>query len=223
MVRLNIVVEGQSEQQFVTWVLAKHLCAFQVDANATCVRTSKKPGGQGGAINFEHLDRHLRNRMQQEKTQKDVRFACMFDLYRIPKSFPGYDASRKLTDPIEQAECIENAMQTHFSHPHFFPYIQVHEFEALLLSQPNAFAEVIDDEYSPALTRMFTTIGDIPPERINDGENTHPAARILNAFPGYKKITDGIRIAKTIGIQRMRDRCTHFGQWVTKLEKTSPV
>jgi trehalose-6-phosphate synthase len=61
------------------------------------------------------------------------------------------------------------------------------------------------------------------PELINDGETTAPSKRILKLIPTYKKITDGIIIARKIGLEIMREKCPHFNQWLTQLENLAQL
>lgn len=56
------------------------------------------------------------------------------------------------------------------------------------------------------------------PEEIDDNPNTSPSKRILGIFPGYQKVFDGPLIVGKIGLQKIRDECVHFNDWVTKLE-----
>lgn len=55
------------------------------------------------------------------------------------------------------------------------------------------------------------------PEEINEGADTHPAARILKHAPGYRKPLHGPLIANRIGLATIRSRCPHFDQWLTNL------
>ena len=57
------------------------------------------------------------------------------------------------------------------------------------------------------------------PEEINDGENTHPSARIKSVINRYKKVVDGTIIAQKIGLENIRDKCPHFNQWLKQLEQ----
>ena len=47
----------------------------------------------------------------------------------------------------------------------------------------------------------------------------------INIFIGangknqFMKTSDGIIIAKKIGLETIRDKCNHFNDWITKIEK----
>lgn len=49
-------------------------------------------------------------------------------------------------------------------------------------------------------------------EQINSGEQTAPSKRILQIYPSYQKISDGILIASGIGIEKMMEECPHFSK-----------
>jgi hypothetical protein len=57
------------------------------------------------------------------------------------------------------------------------------------------------------------------PEEINDQPSTAPHQRILNIYPTYQKPTFGVTIASRIGLQKIRDQCPHFSEWIRKLEQ----
>jgi len=56
------------------------------------------------------------------------------------------------------------------------------------------------------------------PEEVNDGPDTHPAARIQAHLPRYQKRLHGPLVTSRLGLQRLRDTCPHFGAWIDRLE-----
>ena len=56
------------------------------------------------------------------------------------------------------------------------------------------------------------------PELINHGQHTHPKARIKKYLVDYGEKADGPPLAQAIGLDRIRQKCPHFDQWLTKLE-----
>jgi hypothetical protein len=60
----------------------------------------------------------------------------------------------------------------------FLPYLQLHEYEGLLFSDPRAFASGIGQ---PHLTRQFERIRRefASPEEINDDPHSAPSKRVL--------------------------------------------
>jgi hypothetical protein len=64
----------------------------------------------------------------------------MFDFYALPHDFPGYAESHKQTDLKARIEHLESCFQADIGDHRFIPYIQLHEFEALLFTEPTKFA-----------------------------------------------------------------------------------
>lgn len=58
----------------------------------------------------------------------------MFDFYRLPIDVPGVVNAEKVSDPYGKVEFIEREIQKAegYHKEFFFPYIELHEFEAML-------------------------------------------------------------------------------------------
>src|SRR5579884_2227542 len=89
MVRLHIVVEGQSEETFVNQVLSSHLAGFAVYVDARSVETSRRRRTihRGGVLDYGRLKRDV-ERWMREDTHEDCYLTTMVDLYRLPDDFP---------------------------------------------------------------------------------------------------------------------------------------
>ena len=61
----------------------------------------------------------------------------MFDLYALPVDFPGFEDAARTNQPYQRVQTLEDALGMDIADPRFVPYIQLHEFEALLLSDPS--------------------------------------------------------------------------------------
>jgi hypothetical protein len=84
-----------------------------------------------------------------------------------------------------------------------------------LFSEPDGFVKVLKNtDEIQKIFRNFTN-----PEEINNNPKTAPSKRILKIYPKYQKVTDGIMISQKIGIEKMRQKCTHFNDWITSMEK----
>jgi hypothetical protein len=99
----------------------------------------------------------------------------------------------------------------------FIPYLSLHEYEGLLFSDPDAFARSIG---RPELASEFHKVReDFPtPEDINNDPQASPSKRVVEVYPGYKKVIEGTLAARAVGIQRMRQECAHFRDWLARLE-----
>jgi hypothetical protein len=92
----------------------------------------------------------------------------------------------------------------------------MHEFEALLFSDPKALADGLklpNNAPIQDIRDQFHT-----PEEINDSEPTAPSRRIRKLNKGYSKVRHGILISQNIGLNVMRTECPHFNEWVQKIE-----
>lgn len=220
MIRLHLVVEGQTEQAFVRDVLAPHLAQFHVFADARCVETARKRdrilrGGLGG---YARPKRDLLSWMRQDR-HREAFFTTMFDLYALPEEFPGCAEAAAKSDPYERVAVLEDRLRRDLGHPRdqFIPYIQVHEFEALLFSAPEKFDAAFPSD-KPKVDELTRTVARFEsPEHID--LDTPPSRRILAVFPSYDKVQDGPILALEVGLEAIRGKCRHFGKWLRRLEQ----
>jgi hypothetical protein len=63
------------------------------------------------------------------------RITTMLDYYGLPDDFPGL-ANRPSGNCYQRVEHVERAFQGDIAHPRFLPYLALHEFEALLFTDP---------------------------------------------------------------------------------------
>jgi hypothetical protein len=221
MIRLHVTAEGQTEKGFVENVLRDHLAQFGVYTDVRCVLTGRDNRSskeyRGGMTTYLKAKRDIRTWIQEDG-RKESRFTTMFDLYSLPNDFPGVNEAKRAEDPYDRARAIETGMAVDFSEsPSFIPYIQLHEFEALILADP----QKLGMEYfgrDKEITELAALMKDANPELINGGQDTAPSKRILKLIPEYNKVTAGKQIAKEIGINMLREKCRHFHEWLSKLE-----
>lgn len=222
-VRLHVLVEGETEERFVRRLLAPHLGALGVFADARQVETSRRRHRvyRGGVISYEHVLRDLQ-RWMKEDGGADTWFSTMLDLYALPDEFPGFAEAAHAPDPYQRVELLEAAFEREVGHRRFIPYVQLHEFEALLLADP-AYLDwyFIEADEQKAIQRLIALVAAWDsPELIDDGRDTAPSKRIIAELPGYAnlKATVGFGVVEKIGLSRLREPCPHFGSWVTRLE-----
>lgn len=222
MKRLYLTVEGQTEQAFAMEVLQTHLASFDVFLHAPRLtglhsrRRGRIPTG-GMLGTFAHAMRDIRTWMLEDRSS-DARFSMMVDLYSLPSDFPGYEHGIGLPTGGQQATAMEAALAQSLGDPRFIPYLQVHEFEALVLSDPSRIGgvyEVAGAEIS-ALCRECAAFP--TPEDINHGPESHPKKRIARRAPTYDENVAGPLLAGDIGLEALRSKCPHFGAWLTRLE-----
>jgi hypothetical protein len=218
-IRLYIVVEGQSEREFVNLLLKPHLSHRAIDVRPRVVETNRKLNMRGGLLNFEILRKDL-ERLMREDRSSDARFTTMIDLYGLPASFPGRDDAAKRVLRADRVATLEAAFQAALGDPRFSPYIQVHEFEALLYCDLDTLHRRIDGAEA-GLRALTREVGGKAPEDINDGASTAPSKRLIKHVPSYArlKVRVGAPAAASIGLPTLRAKCPHFDDWVTRLER----
>ncbi len=157
----------------------------------------------------------------KEDRAGDVFFTTMIDLYGLPRDFPGYRDASSASDPYERIAGLELALREDLGDRRFIPYLQLHEFEALLFSDPSALKTYYGEEYAPGVEGLARVVASSSnPELIDDGERTAPSKRIGIEIPRYlrEKASAGPLIAAQIGLDVIRSKCRHFREWLAKLE-----
>jgi hypothetical protein len=226
LIRLHILTEGQTEEGFVNEILAPVLAACDIVVDVHCITTGRHRGAvfRGGLVNYEHLAKDIALWMKGDQNE-DSWFTTMVDFYALPRNFPGFAALPPTLTAPERVAVLEAELQSDIMarlgdvavSRRFIPYIQLHEFEALLFSDPAAFLEAFPSG-APAVERLNAIRIQFPnPEDIDDKPFTAPAKRILNLLPDYQKPVAGLLIAQRIGLAAIRAACPHFDAWITRL------
>ena len=162
-VRVNVVVEGETEEGFVKRVLAPYLSERDVHPTARRVLLSRKGGRprRGGLRSYHHPRLDIITWLKQ-----DVRAYCttMFDLYALPGDFPGMDRAR--SGPAqEKVNELETAFAANIGAglpdgpKRFIPYLQLHEFEALLFADVAKLDEAAGGANSPICGAFLKSVG----------------------------------------------------------------
>lgn len=222
MIRLHAIVEGRTEERFVKEFLAPYLAGFNIFADVCRVETSRSRKREdtifkGGVTTYKHLKCDINKRILSDNNS-DCRYTIMVDFYRLPSDFPGYDTINDHMDKYEQVSVLEDALRKDINDPRFIPYIQLHEFEALLFVEPQHLGKLYFDreEEIKKLTEMSKGQN---PELINNGRETAPSKRIINLIPEHKdNKPDGAWIVSQTSIHKLKENCRHFREWVKSLE-----
>ena len=228
MKRLKLLVEGQTEHEFVKLLLLPHFYSLnlQIETVILVTSTSRTTGGQlrGGVSKYEKIRGNL-NPLLHECRVPDVWASTFFDLYALPDDFPG-KRDAPTNNAYTRIKHIEDAFsqdwQTHPNGRCLLPYIQLHEIEALLLCDVAKFdSEFIETDEATGIRKLKDEVSPFAsPEEINEGPNTSPSKRIIRHLPDYdyRKRSAAANIADKIGLSKMRDACPHFHEWITRLE-----
>jgi hypothetical protein len=198
MVRVGISVEGPTEERFIKAVLAPYLAAKDI-----CIT----PISMGGDVNVDRVKSELKN----------IGFSfdyvtTLYDFYGFKKKFEG-DNKASLEQHI--FDVVHESIK-----PKLIPYIQMYEFEGLLFSCPEGMERGLNETGVKEWCQSILDSFDHDPEKINNSIDTAPSKR-LEKETGYRKTTHGPNIAKEIGIEKIREMCAGFNDWLTKLEALS--
>jgi hypothetical protein len=204
MKRLYLTVEGQTEQAFAVDVLGPHLSAFNVFVTKPRLTGPHRRRGsripQGGMFStFAHVLADMKRWLLEDRSP-EARFSMMVDLYSLPHDVPGHAEATALADPYAQAAMLEAALADAMQEQWFIPYIQMHEFEVLLLSDPEKFSELFEQRENKIAMLMAECDRFASPELINHGQHTHPKGRIKRYLEDYQENVDGPLLAQAIGL-----------------------
>ncbi|NJL30017.1 MAG: DUF4276 family protein [Thermoanaerobaculia bacterium] len=206
------------DKTFVRDLLAPHLQRFEIGAVPVLISTKRlKSGGKfkGGISSYVKIALDLRELLRDSSA---TAVTTMVDYYGLPTDFPGKATLSAATSCYQRADQLEAAWRDDISDSRFIPYLSLHELEALLLTDPDQIARALNVSQAPRALRTAVAAKKSP-EEINDGVNTHPAARITQALPSYRKALHGPLVASRIGLERMRENCPHFARWLSRLER----
>ena len=221
---LHIVCEGQTEESFVKKVLQPYLRSYGIVAKPILVTTSRSKCTQGGIVNFSHVERDIQDTLKQwsSNAYEHHVVTTFIDYYALPNDFPGFSEAQQHLDPYQRVECLEKALGEHIQSSRFLPYIQLHEFETLVLCGYQCLAAYYPDckGLEEKLKKEFTSQEN--PEFIDGGTTTAPSKRILRLLEStykkkYNKPFMGAYVTAQVGIERLRELCFHFNQWVAQI------
>lgn len=217
-IRLYVTVEGQAEKEFADKALKPHLAGFAIDVRPRVVVTNRKLGKRGGILDFDKIRGDV-SRLMKQDAHAEARFTTMVDLYALPSEFPGWSEARKRTAARARVLILEQALAREFADSRFLPFIQLHEFEALLYCDLDELQCRIAGSEA-GIKALRAEVKDMAPEDINEGATTAPSKRIIHHVPIYErnKVRVGAPAAAAIGLATLRNRCPHFGDWLSKLE-----
>ncbi|NML40879.1 DUF4276 family protein [Chitinophaga sp. G-6-1-13] len=218
MIRLNITAEGFSEERFVSDILRPHLLNFEIYADVRKVLTNRKLRKRGGIVGYHKFKNDV---IQWIRESPNVYHTTLIDLYGLTTDFPGHIATKDLP-AYDRIEEMERLLGVDINHHTFIPYIQLHEYEALMFADPVVMQNwlgLYNQLPENCFEKIRSSVPDNNPELINEGPNTAPSKRILDLCDAYDKIDDGVLILKEIGLNNLRKECTHFNEWLTKLEQ----
>lgn len=210
--RLYIVVEGQSEEEFVKDLLTPFFQEKGIYVYPVIIHTSK--GHRGGFVNYEHLRNDIKRLLKSQG--QDIVVTTFVDFFRCPE-LPGSETWSGISNHLERVIEMESAIKADINDWRFYPYIQLHEFEALLYSSAVGFKKYFDEISAFKLQSIVDSY--VNPEEINSTPEGAPSKRILKIVPEYNKVMYGNIIALEIGLQTILQKCPRFRHWIDTMIK----
>lgn len=213
--KVLILVEGQTEERFIKDVLQTAMPSG-LTLQPIIVSTKRFNAGgkfKGGVPSYTRVRGEITRLLADSSA---ILVTTMLDYYGLPATFPGRHSPQGKT-ALDRVRFVEEAWAIDINNRRFLPYLSLHEFEALLFSEPTAIA---DGFSKPELATELNSIrASYPnPEEINDHPTTTPSARLKQIFGSYSKPLFGSRIAQKISIKTMTTHCPHFANWVSTLQ-----
>ena len=212
---LNILVEGQTEREFVRNLICPHLLKNDI-SNVRTITIETSPGFKGGDVRYNA--RYKPNIQKLLRGQEDLLVTSLIDYYKLRNDFPNYTQSQTLATAEQKVSLIEKGCYDDINDQRFIPYIQLHEFEGLLFSDRKGFDELFPDLPNANRGELVETVGEFPnPELINDRPQFAPSVRLGRLIPNYEKPLFGNMIALENGFDIIIAKCPRFRKWIETL------
>ena len=223
MTDVYIICEGPTEVRFIKNVLAPSLGNRRLFLHPVTIGSQRSKGGN---VTFDRLYINVRRQLYNNRQSY---CSTLIDYYGLDSKFPGVELASTRSNLSAKANAVVEGLVAELRGRldpdpllRFIPYVQMHEFEALMFSDPAIFADAIGQ---PVLRNDFAEIRQKfeTPEHIDNSPFTAPSRRILTLYPEYEKPLMGETASKAIGLPKIRQECPLFDAWLTKLENLPPL
>lgn len=228
MIFINIIAEGYTEEIFIKEVLTPFFAHLDIFVSVRKIQTGwnqiqRKPS-KGGLMKYIHLKNDILRWIESDRGKADTYYTTFVDLYAFPQDSesPYSPALKSIENPYKKIESLESALERDINHARFIPYIQLHEFETFLMTEPEGLLSLYPDKQKE-IEKLKQQISGLHPEEINDSPQSAPSKRIMQFIPDYEyqKRQVGPMVAQDIGLYKLRQACPHFNDWVSRIEKLS--
>ena len=208
MKRMIIICEGPTEQEFCKDVLTNYFMTKNISIECPTIKHSN-----GGIVSWNTLKKQIIMHLNEG----DCFVTLLIDYYRIKDSynFPGWIDSKNITNIYDRMHFLFDKMSLDLDEelrPRFIPYIQLHEFEALLFSDNSGFEYYFNEKEYRKTAEIISSFNN--PEDINSSPDGAPSKRLLAIKHDYNKVLEGNLIALEIGIDAILVRCPGFASWI---------
>lgn len=221
MKRIIVICEGPTEKEFCNTILTPYFSPLGIYLNAPLIKRS-----HGGIVPWPSLQQQISIHL---RTERNAYVTTMIDYYGITSkhNFPLWEESIKEPDVYKRIDLLERGMKEGLDEglrSRFIPYIQLHEFEGLLFSNVDVYDRVIPQGDLIGKEELLQTAAAFDnPELINNSPETSPSHRLERIVKGYDKVVYGNYLAESIGLNKMRERCPRFNDWIDTLTNVSDL
>lgn len=216
MHHLHILCEGQTEEIIARDVMEPHFAGEDTWVTWSIFTTKRPAGGpafKGGLSRWPKLERELQRLLRDSSTTV---LTTMFDYYAFPPDAPGM-ADRPHGLPHERVRHVESALAKAIGDERFLPNLVLHETEAWVLADCRRLGELMGNPVPAAELERIVRL-ESGPELVDDGVDTAPSKRIVNAYPQYMKTIDGPLVIADAGLDFIRSCCPHADDWLRQIE-----
>jgi len=216
MKNLYVYCEGQTEEAFVKEILRPYFWRLQLQLIPIICMTKRTVSGKhkGGIADYSKVKAEL-TRICREHSRELV--TTMFDYYGLPANTPGMDCREN--DSFATAKHIEREIEKDIGADNLFVNLVVHEFEGLLFSAPEAFANIADASIVDEVRKIRDQFSS--PEHINDSVETAPSKRLEKLIPRYAKVRNSLIVSRKTGLDKIKQECQHFAEWIDRMKEYS--
>ena len=221
MKQLYIIVEGQTELEFVNRLLIPFWVSRGLHTHIQGVPIDMRGGGHG-FNNIEHFKKTIRPLLMNDD---EPLITTMIDYYGInsEKKLPNYALCNKISDVEQRIRCMEDglteAVNSIKSYRFFLPNILKHEMETLFFANPETGFDLEKDTIKQAVLAICQKFPNI--EDINDTPQGAPSKRLTAIYEAngkkYKKRVDGVDIAELTGMGVILEKCPRFKAWTERV------
>lgn len=218
---LYFIVEGETELEFINKIVIPYLYANGAQCHIQGYPITMSGGGHG----FNNIQHFINTIKPVLYYVNQPLITTLVDYFRLNSEtkLPGYGgiiAFNSTDDKVSYLESkLNDIVQSIMPYQYFIPYIQKHEIETLLFSDPEAGFSLEADSIKEAVLQVCQQYLNV--EDINGTEHGAPSKR-LEAFykangKRYVKVIDGIDIAELTGIDKIMEKCPRFRNWIETL------
>jgi hypothetical protein len=221
MKHLYILVEGETELEFVNRILIPYFNKNGLHTHIQGLIITMKGGGHG----FNNIQ-HFKNTLKPLLSYKDEPIiTTMIDHYAINSAtkLPDYPNCAGIEYVEQRISCMEQSLVKEVNsikeYRYFIPNIVRHEMETLLFANPQEGFALEKSGIQQDIINICSQFSSI--EDINCTPQGAPSKRLIEIYKKhnqkYDKVAVGVDIAELTGIEDMLQKCPRFKSWIDKL------